>query len=141
MGFFKNKKGEVKPASIVIASIAGVVALFCAWGSWTKVDTGVADGRPRAYGNNVPHAIVGDWLVYNGKAFEITGTWNAASIDGPQDVPIPPPSNLIDVSCGSIITISGGDPVQYQDYMFWEQFQYGVLDPYYQLRIEVKYER
>lgn len=96
----------------------------------------IADGRPRAYGNSVPHATVGDWLVYNGKAFEITGTWNAASIDGPHDVPVPPPSNLIGVSVGSTVTISGGDPVQYQDYEFWEQFQYGVQDPYYQLRIK-----
>ena len=96
----------------------------------------VADGRPRAYGNSVPHATVGDWLVYNGKAFEITGTWNAASINGPHDVPVPPPSNLIGVSVGSTVTISGGDPVQYQDYEFWEQFQYGVTDPYYQLRIK-----
>lgn len=45
MSFFKNKKGEVKPASIVIASIAGIVALSCAWGSWTKVDTGCTGVR------------------------------------------------------------------------------------------------
>lgn len=40
MSFFKDKDGDIKAGSVVIASIAGVIALISAWGSWTKVDTG-----------------------------------------------------------------------------------------------------
>lgn len=95
----------------------------------------VADGRAREWDYTIDLQI-GDKILYKNLLFTLQGSWNAAYLSDPQEIPLPSEKPYPQVADGTIFSITNGSSttVLSQDYKFNVHYQYGVPDPvYYQL--------
>ena len=95
----------------------------------------VADGKAREWDYAIDLQI-GDKILYKNLLFTLQGSWNAAYLSDPQEIPLPPETPYPQVADGTIFSITNGSTttVLSQDYQFNAHYQYGVPDPvYYQL--------
>ena len=95
----------------------------------------VADGRAREWDYTIDLQI-GDKILYKNLLFTLQGSWNAAYLSDPQEIPLPPETPYPQVADGTVFSITNGSSTAAlsQDYKFNVHYQYGVPDPvYYQL--------
>lgn len=95
----------------------------------------VADGRAREWDYTIDLQI-GDQILYKNLLFTLQGSWNAAYLSDPQEIPLPPATAYPQVADGTVFSITNGSTtnVLSQDYKFNAHYQYGVPDPlYYQI--------
>lgn len=92
----------------------------------------VADGRARQWDYTIDLQI-GDQILYKNLLFTLQGSWNAAYLSDPQEIPLPPATPYPQVSDGTIFSITNGSTtnVLSQDYQFMERTHFGATTPEY----------
>ena len=96
----------------------------------------VADGRAREWDYTIDLQI-GDKILYKNLLFTLQGSWNAAYLSDPQEIPLPPETPYPQVADGTIFSITNGSTttILSQDYQFKEGRTYfGVTTPVYYIQ-------
>lgn len=92
----------------------------------------VADGRARQWDYTIDLQI-GDQILYKNLLFTLQGSWNAAYLSDPQEIPLPPTTPYPQVADGTIFSITNGSTTNIlsQDYQFMVGTHFVAKTPEY----------